>query len=195
MSLIFDTSATLGIALAQAAAPASVPPPIEQSSADCARPTYASDMLVCGDSDLRRLDSQLADFVRRAPLEATALIESDSAWFKRRSRCAFAADHSACLASAYEERLTVRVALVSSPETDSKIATRKGTQPLTGALLTSVSDAPILLIRDAATGKGIGVALVPAAKDAPWQPFASVTRKGKRVRITTLGGDSWQCRA
>jgi uncharacterized protein len=190
MSFVLAASSLL--ALAQ---PAAVPPPVEQTSAECARPTYASDMLVCSDAALRTLDGQLAELVSRAPLAGTMLIESDTAWFKRRSRCAFAAEHRACLAAAYEERLVVRVALASSPETGGKVATCKGTTPLKGVLLTSVSDAPILLISEAASGKPIGVALPPAAKDAPWQPFASVTRKGKRVSLATLGGDTWQCRA
>jgi uncharacterized protein len=190
MSFVLAASSLL--ALAQ---PAAVPPPVEQTSADCARPVYASDMLVCEDSALKALDAQLAELVSGAPLAGTMLIESDTAWFKRRSRCAFAAEHRACLAAAYEERLMVRLALASSPETAGKAATCKGTRPLAGALLTAVSDAPILLIRDAASSKGIGVALPPAAKDAPWQPFASVTRKGKSANLATLGGDTWQCRA
>jgi hypothetical protein len=33
-------------------------------------------------------------------------MESDAEWFKRRSRCAFAADHRACLAAAYAGRFT-----------------------------------------------------------------------------------------
>ena len=53
----------------------------------------------------------------------------------------------------------------------------------------------MLVIRDAASGQPIGVLLAPAAKDASWQPFASVTRKGKRVTLATLRGDTWQCRA
>jgi uncharacterized protein len=190
MSFVLAASSLLAFAQ-----PAAVPPPVEQTSADCARPVYASDMLVCGDAALRTLDAQLAELVSSGPLAGTMLIESDTAWFKRRSRCAFAADHRACLAAAYEERFVVRVALASSPDSAGKVATCKGRQPLTGVLLTSVSDAPILLIRDAASGKAIGVALAPAAKDAAWQPFASVSRKGKRATVTTLGGDTWQCRA
>lgn len=193
MLLILAASSLL--ALTQSAALPGVPPPVEQASADCARPTYASDMLVCNDSGLRALDAQLAELVTRTPLAGTNLIEGDTEWFKRRSRCAFAAEHRACLASAYEERLVVRVALAASPETAGKVTTCKGKQPLQSVLLTSISDGPMLVIRDAASGQPIGVLLAPAAKDASWQPFASVTRKGKRVTLATLRGDTWQCRA
>ncbi|MFN9634319.1 MAG: hypothetical protein ACK54U_00300 [Sphingomonadales bacterium] len=101
MSFVLAASSLL--ALAQSAA---VPPPVEQTSADYARPTYASAMLVCEDSELKARDAELAAFVSSAPLAGAALMESDAEWFKRRSRCAFAADHRACLAAAYAGRLT-----------------------------------------------------------------------------------------
>ena len=83
-----------------------VPPPVEQSTADCARPVYASDQLLCDDPELRQLDTQLAEVLRvPAAWNGSALIESDSQWFKRRSRCAFESDHRACLLQSYRDRL------------------------------------------------------------------------------------------
>lgn len=39
---------------------AAVPPPVEQQTADCARPVYAIDQLICADSALRTEEDQLA---------------------------------------------------------------------------------------------------------------------------------------
>ena len=61
-----------------------VPPPVEQSSADCVRPVYASDHLVCGDEDLRRLDVRLSALVSQPRLTAsTEPFENDVLWFKQ----------------------------------------------------------------------------------------------------------------
>lgn len=46
--------------LAQAATPAAIAPPIEQSTADCTSPTYATDRLVCSNAKLSALDQSLA---------------------------------------------------------------------------------------------------------------------------------------
>lgn len=49
-------------ALLLLAAPAvAVPPPLPQIAANCDSPTYASDMLVCGDVSLRGLDARMRD--------------------------------------------------------------------------------------------------------------------------------------
>ena len=189
MSFVLAASSLL--ALAQ---PAAVPPPIEQTSADCTRPTYVSDMLVCEDSELKARDAELAALVSSTPLAGAALMESDTEWFKRRSRCAFAAEHRACLAAAYAGRLTLR-RILAAPPTEGQPATcksAKGTQEVTLAVL---AEGTRLVIRDRATGAALGIAPPPVAKDAPWQSFASFTRKGERVTITTLGGESWVCRS
>ncbi|MBA4306338.1 MAG: hypothetical protein C0429_06330 [Sphingopyxis sp.] len=84
-----------------------VPPPVEQSTADCARPVYASDQLVCSDPELRQLDAELAAKSRvPAAWSGSALIESDGQWFKRRSHCAFESDHRICLLQSYRDRLS-----------------------------------------------------------------------------------------
>jgi len=51
--------------LAAAAMTAPVPPPIAQWSADCERPSYAVDQLICSDPELTALDRQLGSLLRR----------------------------------------------------------------------------------------------------------------------------------
>jgi uncharacterized protein len=189
MSFVLAASSLL--ALAQ---PAAVPPPVEQTSADCARPTYASDMLVCEDSELKARDAELAALVSAAPLAGAALMESDAEWFRRSRLCAALAEQRACLAAAYAGRLTLR-RMLAAPPTEGQPATcksAKGTHEVTLAML---AEGTRLVIRDRATGAPLGVAPPPVAKGAPWQSFASFTRKGDRVTITTLGGESWVCRS
>jgi hypothetical protein len=179
-------------ALAQ---PAAVPPPVEQTSADCARPTYASDMLVCGDSELMARDAELAALVSSAPLAGAALMESDAEWFRRSRRCAFAANQRACLAAAYASRLTLRRMLAAPATEAAQSATCKGARGTLEVSLAVLAEGTRLVIRDRATGAPLGVAPPPPPKGAPWQSFASFTRKGKRVTITTLGGEGWVCRS
>lgn len=79
-----------------------LPPPPVQVTADCAAPTYASDMLVCEDAELRALDDRLAGL--------TDAGVDDAAWFRHSRRCAFEADQRACLTLAY----CLRIALLDS---------------------------------------------------------------------------------
>ena len=93
-----------------------VPPPLPQTRADCERPTYASDRLVCGDAALLALDRQVGEAWRAiaatSPDSGTAadlppLLEAQEAWFGRRSRCAFVEAQAACLEAAYRDRSRV----------------------------------------------------------------------------------------
>lgn len=88
-----------------------IPPPPEQATADCTNPTYASDVLVCADPQLLALDRQVADALKRIGSSALAtpvsLLETQDAWFRRRSRCAFSGQHADCLKAAYSERIIV----------------------------------------------------------------------------------------
>jgi uncharacterized protein len=96
------------VALSPAAIPAAVPPPVEQRTANCIAPVFASDMLVCSDPELRALDDQLRTILAaRAGIHPPGLEEDDSQWFPRRSRCAFQEAHRACLLQAYRERLAL----------------------------------------------------------------------------------------
>ena len=188
MSFVLAASSLL--ALAQSAA---VPPPVEQTSADYARPTYASAMLVCEDSELKARDAELAAFVSSAPLAGAALMESDAEWFKRRSRCAFSADHRACLLAAYDERMALREALTAAPSPDEKPALCTAGK---GGIGTRYSPAPgnALVLRDASTEEALGVLFRHEPEDAPWKPFAAYSLLAMRMSIRTTDGTFWRCR-
>jgi uncharacterized protein len=87
--------------------PAAVAPPTGQTTADCTAPTYATDMLVCDDPDLRALDADLARLwaqVEADPNGDPAAAEAQAAWFRERSLCAFEADHRGCAEATYRDR-------------------------------------------------------------------------------------------
>jgi uncharacterized protein len=94
-----------------------VPPPVEQVSADCAAPVYATDQLVCSDASLRNLEAQLLWYWSTA--ESMHLLgEADRSpqtdWFRIRSQRAFSADHRACAVAAYHGRIAVLRALLAA---------------------------------------------------------------------------------
>lgn len=98
--------------------PAEVAPPVSQATANCAAPSYASDMLVCTDVGLLKLDSALAERIaaRSGPLADG--IESDEVWFRRSRLCAFEENHRTCLLSAYCDRLAALNGLWPGGEPD-----------------------------------------------------------------------------
>ncbi|MEO9132848.1 MAG: hypothetical protein ABI240_16810 [Sphingomonas sp.] len=100
----------LSLAMTQAAP---VPPPMPQTVADCARPVYATDQLVCEDPELLSLDRQLGDLMSKIPndLLQGKWIEEPTAWFRRSRLCAFKEDHLGCIAQAYRDRIAVLSAL------------------------------------------------------------------------------------
>lgn len=96
---------------------AATPPPPDQVSANCIAPTYASDLLVCEDDELRELDNLLLARVnteRGAP-SMEAGFESHESWFRRSRRCAFEAAHRDCLHAAY----CLRLALLAGADSES----------------------------------------------------------------------------
>jgi uncharacterized protein len=85
---------------------APVAPPAEQFAADCAEPTYATDMLVCGDPGLRGLDAELARLWAEIGSSGDpAAADAQATWFRERSRCAFEEDHRGCAEAAYRARI------------------------------------------------------------------------------------------
>lgn len=104
-------SGSLAIAAALVAScgdPAAVAPPTNQTSADCAAPTYATDMLVCDDPQLLALDAELARLWAEAdPGGDPVAAEAQAAWFRERSLCAFEEDHRGCAEAAYRARIEV----------------------------------------------------------------------------------------
>jgi uncharacterized protein len=196
MTLILAAGVLASLVMAQSAPPGAVPPPVEQASADCANPVYASDQLVCSDSALRAQDQKLAALIASAPLADTSrLIESDAAWFSRSRRCAFAADHRACLVAAYQERIVVRAALAEAPAAQGEALLCRAGDSSRGMILAPAADPAALVLRERSSGKISAVVFAPAAEGAPWQPFASQTRRTRFVRFTSLAGGALYCRS
>ena len=112
-------SGSLAIAAALVAScgdPAAVAPPTDRTSADCAAPTYATDMLVCDDPELLALDAELARLWAEAdPGGDTVAAEAQAAWFRERSLCAFEDDHRGCAEAAYRDRIAALRSGVASP--------------------------------------------------------------------------------
>ncbi len=98
--------------------PAAVAPPTDQTTADCAAPTYATDMLVCDDPDLRALNAELARLWAQVEAGSSgdpAAAEAQAVWFRERSLCAFQEDHRGCTESAYRARIAALRAGATSP--------------------------------------------------------------------------------
>lgn len=191
--------ATLLPVIALGSAPvAPIPPPPEQVAANCAAPTYASDMLVCADSVLRALDSQMSDAwdsVDFASIVASgAWVEAQDAWFRRRSRCAFSERHADCLRAAYLERIAVLQALrrvsprpnrqgldASCPEAPWGHARVRVRAPESGALTIEDGAAHVL------------AAATPAEPVDAWAPYVGFEVDGSVIRLATLEGATVVC--
>jgi uncharacterized protein len=177
---------------------AAVPPPPEQVAANCEAPTYASDMLVCADADLRALDARMreawaaVDFA--GVVAPAAWVESQDAWFRRRSLCAFAERHADCLQAAYVERIAVLEALrritlrsprqgmeVSCPAAPWGHAQVRVRAPESGALAIEDGAAHVL------------AAATPANADGTWTPYVGFKVDGSVIQLATLEGSTIVC--
>jgi len=175
-----------------------IPPPPVQSVADCERPTYASDQLVCADAELLALDRKLRDLLATVDLASrvapASLVEPQEAWFTRRSRCAFSESHAACLRAAYDERIAVLTAVDSA----TAAATR-------GAEAATCDNAPwgsteVSLERNGrhaatvmdAQARVLAVAFI-ATRGSDWSPFVRITNRNTTIRVTTLDGQTVEC--
>ena len=176
----------------QISAEAPVPPPVEQSTADCARPTYASDQLVCNDAELQVLDQRLkALLVKRSPIIPGAFQESDGQWFKRRSRCAFEVEHRKCLSEAYADRFAV----IETAHTDTapaKVAKCKNLVKLSRVALGKASNGN-LIVRNAVSNELIGVATVKS-KNSVWKPALSYSQNGRLYDFQSVEGTAFSCK-
>jgi uncharacterized protein len=169
------------------AQPAPVPPPLEQLQADCTRPQYASDTLVCGDAELRAADVQVAALASTPlSLAADALWEDQASWLRRRSLCAFKTEHRECLVAAYADRLAVLAA-------SARAATRPMhcNGPLNGRTLASSSLAagPALTITE--NGQLVAIATPPGAA---WQPWLAWTSAGITITLQPQSARPFTCR-
>lgn len=100
--------ALYALAACSASGPAPTPPPTEQFYANCATPTYATDVVVCDDPALRALDAELTALwaqVDAGPRTPRAEREAQAAWFRERSMCAFEVDQAGCLEASYRGRI------------------------------------------------------------------------------------------
>jgi uncharacterized protein len=170
---------------ARSAQVAPVPPPLEQQTADCAAPVFATDQLVCSNPTLRALDAELATRLAGAPEVQSRWIEPQRQWFLRRSRCAFAEDHMACVEAAYRERL----ALVRPQGPGTKMLKSKCSDPDIGTIAVE-GDQIILIDR-----KG-SIAGVAGSNDAnnTWRPFLSAAWRGDQVIILIKEVTALNCR-
>jgi uncharacterized protein len=175
-----------------------VPPPLGQEAANCDSPTYASDVLVCSDPQLRALDTRMLDAWSSLDLASVlapdARVEQQQEWFKRRSLCAFSERHADCLRDAYIERIAVLEAL-------QRVASRPPRQ----GTPTVCHDAPWggqqLRLRAPETGaltvEDVDARVVAAATalrpDSPWQPYVVFSVDGTTVRLTATSGATVEC--
>lgn len=172
---------------AATAQPAPVPPPIAQIQADCARPQYASDTLVCGDAELAALDAEVAGLAATAPaLGDGAIWEDQAAWFRRRSLCAFNASHRDCLIAAYTDRRSVLIA-----------ATAPATEKLscTGVWQGHDVAGSMVAAGQPVTFRENGVLLgVATTKSSGWQPMLAWRAGKPGVKLKAQDGRQFHCR-
>lgn len=161
-----------------------ISPPLEQDSADCLHPVYATDRLVCGDPQLRALDADMA--VRTVRLEqrsgwpASPFFEDQTAWFERRSLCAFQAHHRTCAATAYRVRIVELDAMIQ-PITTGMALQCKG-QPSWHISSLGSLGAHVVTKAD---GTPLFVAF-PRAR-GPWAPFISYHKSATRLTLQRIG--------
>jgi len=164
-----------------------VPPPIEQFTANCRAPVYATDQLVCGDPALKAQDAAMAASLARLgrlPVDGLApWRESQAVWFKRRSLCAFEAAHRQCVLDAYAERMEVLGALARTPTTE--ILSYR-----CGAVRASFSGDGALMIWIGDTPAG---AAVRRSERSGWKPFLRLDGTVSKLRITPSDGKPVRC--
>jgi uncharacterized protein YecT (DUF1311 family) len=176
-----------------------VPPPPEQSVANCTNPTYASDSFVCADPELLALDRQVRDGLAGLSLAAVvapkSLVEDQQAWFRRRSLCAFSDRQAGCLRAAYSERIVVLGAVrKASPE-----FAQSGAMAICSGAPWESTDARIKLgdrgpatVMDA-EGRVLAVALDAEPRD-DWSPYVRFSTAGETIRLFPLDHPAIECR-
>ena len=169
-----------------ASEPVPVPPPLPQMRADCVRPQYASDALVCGDSELVAADAEVAALAATTPnLADGAVWEDQAAWLRRRSLCAFSADHRGCLVAAYADRRSVLSAATEPATQQVRCFGAWQGRSLTGSAI--ASGQPVTL-HD--RGLLLGVA---TANNALWQPMLSWRAAGHDFDLQAQDGRQFKC--
>lgn len=165
-----------------------VPPPVEQTTADCERPVYASDQFICADRELFRQERDLAIRWRRveAAMPRSDWIEDQLAWFKRRALCAFQADHGACLREANAERERLFDAVLNPADgalRPARCAGDGGRQ----ALRLDVRDGVVAAYSET------GLVWFAGQRTVNWRPFNTVA-PSRSLTILRLDGVRLSCR-
>lgn len=173
----------------QSCAQAPVPPPAEQWTADCSRPVYASDHLLCADSELQAWDARLAQALQgHSPLNAGNFIEDNSQWFKRRSRCAFESDHRGCLLDAYSDRVAIVEGAVMDP-----VRTLAAQCRTLGAVTFGMLPSGHISLRSQDSGTLVAIAHAPARGSA-WKPMLRFTQTGRAYIFKSYDGRKFTCK-
>lgn len=171
-----------------------VPPPPEQFTADCARPVYASDRLVCQTPDLLEVDRKLAAKIAApdtvAPSADNGFAEGHGEWFRRRSRCAMQVEHRECLLAAYADRSDTLEAMGRSVAVAGRLYTcRFG--DISREVRLFVAHPGMMLIGDS-SGTVLGRAY--AAKPGNgWRPYLSFRLRRQNVELSNTRDEAMSC--
>ena len=169
-----------------------IPPPVDQVSADCSAPVYASDQLVCGDPELRMLDDRLRARIDSSPeVSASAWMESHSEWFKRRSLCAFEPAHRQCLLDAYADRLNT-MGYLSVPAPSGRDAICKAQSHISKVVIYQDASTESVVILDPLTSTILGVAVRMHMYQA-WKPTLAFRQSGKTLDFAPHDGQGFRC--
>lgn len=164
---------------------APVPPPVEQQTAECRNPVFATDQLVCGEPVLRQLDEQLVYQLLSFHAQSSRWLESQEQWFLRRSRCAFQTDHAGCTSSAYAERLSV----VRILQPDALLLAAKCSD-LNVSQIAIERDRIVLLDKQHSN-----VGVVPNFEVlGGWEMYLKASRSGSKLTVQSLGSDVLKCK-
>lgn len=171
---------------------APIPPPVEQTAANCEQPSYATDVLVCSNVELRALDAR----VREAYIEVAQTLdavespyfEAQPLWLRRRSMCAFEEQHIACVSAAYWERLNILDAVAAT-----RLATRQygciGPRGKPRLSATKTTSGAITLWQ----GPVLYAVAVPTSPPPGWLQEVGVKENGNRLTLSHRGLPSINC--
>lgn len=195
---VLPTALPAAILLACTSAAAVSPPP-EQFAANCDAPTYASDRLVCGDPSLRALDARLREAWAAVDFDAVvvpgAWVEGQAAWFRRRSRCAFAEPQAECLRALYGERIAVLEVLrlvASRPPRPSVRAVCPGA-PWGDAAVRVRALATDALAVESGQARVLAAA-TPSRPDGAWMPYVGFAASSRAISLQPIDGPAIVCR-
>lgn len=177
---------------ASAAQAPPVPPPVPQLQVDCGRPQYASDSLICSDSSLLSMDAEVAARAAAAApgLSDGAIWETHAAWFRRRSLCAFNADHRGCLEAAYSDRrASVDALLADLPPTISLRCNGAWTGRQVQAS-TAGKGMPLVF----ADAQGLLGVATSVTANSLWQPYLSARPGQRTIQLESLASGPISCR-